>query len=192
MHNLTEYLMVIAPPESVRNRIQAAREEFSRKFNYKQHLARPHIALLRFFQRERLESQLKFRLDTIARGQPPLLVELNGFGFFPSHTLFIHVDAGNRYKSLVKSFREAQALLKADPEREPHFMLTPFVKIGHRLLPWQYEQSLPEYQKKQFTARFMVDSLLLLKRREGEKAYQIVQRMELLNEPLTVRQGALF
>lgn len=192
MHNLTEYLIVIAPPEAVRSRIHSIREEFREKYSYNGYLARPQIALIRFFQQESMEQKIRFRLENIARGQAPIMIELRGFGTFPTHTLYIHVEAGHRYKDLVKSVREAQGLMKADPEKEPHFMLTPFIKIAHKLHPLQYSKCLPEFQKKHFTAKFIADSLLLLKKREGEKAYQIVQRMELLNEPVSVRQGALF
>lgn len=192
MNNLTEYLLVIAPPEAVRTRIQAVRQSFREKYAYAGYTQRPQISMLRFHQRESMETRLVAKLERITREQPPLMIELRNFGSFPTHTLYIHVEAGHRYTDLVKSFREAQPLMKADPEKEPHFMLTPFIKIAWKLLPWQYEKSSLEYSHRQFSAKFIADSVLLLKRRAGEREYQIVKRMELLNEPVAVQQGSLF
>jgi hypothetical protein len=59
-------------------------------------------------------------------------------------------------------------------------------------LPWQYEQGWLDYSHRHFTGRFIADGMLLLKRRVGTKAYQIVQRFEFMNLPVTTKQGDLF
>ena len=64
--------------------------------------------------------------------------------------------------------------------------------IAHKLLPWQYEKGWLEYSHKHFTGRFIADSMLLLKRREGDRAWQIAERLEFRNLPVTTRQGELF
>ncbi len=83
-------------------------------------------------------------------------------------------------------------MLKMDKDHKPHFIDDPFITIARKLLPWQYEKGWLEYSHRNFTGRFIADSMLLLKRREGEKAYQIVQRFEFLNLPVSIKQGALF
>ena len=64
--------------------------------------------------------------------------------------------------------------------------------IARKLLPWQYEKSWLEYSHKHFTGRFIADGMLLLKRLAGEMKYEIVQRFEFQNLPVTVKQGDLF
>jgi hypothetical protein len=77
-------------------------------------------------------------------------------------------------------------------ENKPHFMDDPYIPIARKLLSWQYEKGWNEYSHKHFTGRFMADGMLLIKRKVGEKAWQIVQRFDFMNLPVTTRQGNLF
>ena len=95
-------------------------------------------------------------------------------------------------RCLVKEVKTAQQLMKLDKENKPHFLDEPNFSIARKLVPWQYEKAWLEYGQRQFTGRFIADAMLLLKRREGEKAYQIVKRFEFLNLPVTTKQGELF
>jgi hypothetical protein len=64
--------------------------------------------------------------------------------------------------------------------------------IARKLQPWQYEKGWLEYSNKNFTGRFIADGMLLLKRPLDEKKYQVVQRFEFQNLPVTTKQGELF
>jgi hypothetical protein len=55
-----------------------------------------------------------------------------------------------------------------------------------------YEKGWLTYSHKHFTGRFIADAMLLLKRYEGEQAWQIVQRLEFQNLPVGIKQGELF
>jgi hypothetical protein len=82
--------------------------------------------------------------------------------------------------------------MKLDSDNKPHFIDDPYIMIARKLLPWQYEKGWLEYSHRHFTGRFIADSMLLLKRRQGDRAYQIVQRLEFMNLPVTTKQGELF
>ena len=82
--------------------------------------------------------------------------------------------------------------MKMDKESKPHFLDEPHFAIARKLVPWQYERAWLEYSQRHFTGRFIADAMLLLKRREGDKAYQIAQRFEFMNLPVTTKQGELF
>ena len=77
-------------------------------------------------------------------------------------------------------------------DNKPHFIDDPHITIARKLLPWQYEKGWLDYSHRHFTGRFIADAMLLLKRRVGNKAYQIVQRFEFMNLPVTTKQGDLF
>ena len=77
-------------------------------------------------------------------------------------------------------------------DNKPHFIDNPHLTIARKLVPWQYEQAWLEYSNRHFTGRFIADSMLLIKRRIEEKAYQIVQRFDFMNLPVTTKQGELF
>ena len=192
-YRLCEFLLVINPHEELRNRILAIKKEFHEKYKVESPFGgKPQLALVKFSQYEMMEERIVNRLKTIAMGYHAFKVELKDFGSYPSHTIFVNVISKLPIQNLVKQVKEAQRLMKLDKEHKPHFIEEPQLVIARKLLPWQYENGWLEYSNKHFTGRFIADSMLLLKRREGERAWQIVQRFEFMNLPVTTRQGELF
>jgi 2'-5' RNA ligase len=190
---INEYLLVLNPHEELRNKIVKVRDEFSN--TYKTNMAlggKPHIALVRFTQLEMMEERIMNRLKVVGMGFRPFKVELKDYGSFPSHTIFINVTTKVPVNELVREVRDAQRMMKLDNEHKPHFIDEPFIAIGRKLLPWQYEKGWLEFSHRQFTGRFIADNMLLLKRRMGDKAWQIAQRFEFMNLPVTTKQGELF
>lgn len=192
-YRYNEYQLVLTPHEELWNKIKKVKDEFAEK--YKTDYAKrdkPHLMLARFVQFEMMEERLVNRLKTIAMGYHPFKVELKDFGSFPSHTIFINVETQLQVKNLVRELRPAQQLMTLNKDNKVHFIDTPHLTIARKLLPWQFEQGWAEYSKRQFTGRFIADSMMLIKRKVGDKAYQIVQRFEFLNLPVTTKQGELF
>ena len=72
------------------------------------------------------------------------------------------------------------------------FILQPYINIAYKLLPWQYEKAWLEYEQKHFHGRFIADSITLLKRKEVNKGYQIVERFTFQNLKAETKQGELF
>ncbi|MFT3748590.1 MAG: 2'-5' RNA ligase family protein [Agriterribacter sp.] len=193
-YNVNEYLLVLSPPEELWHKIMKIKEDFAN--SYKTGTARwgkPHISLVNFVQYEMMESRIIHRLKTVAMGSPAFKLELKDYGSFPSHTIYINVLSKIPVQNLVKEIRtETQRLMKLDDDNKPHFMLEPHLTIARKLAPWQYEKGWLEYSNRHFTGRFIADSMLLLKRRVGEKAYQIAERFVFQNLPVMTRQGELF
>ncbi|MES1217092.1 MAG: 2'-5' RNA ligase family protein [Bacteroidota bacterium] len=194
-----EYLLVLSPHEELWNKIIEVKKDFADK--YKSEHARwgkPHLTLVNFVQYNMMEERIINRLKTIAMGYPPFKVELKDYGSFPSHTIYINVISKLPVQNLVKEIRaEAQRLMKLNDDKKPHFFIEPHLTIARKLQPWQYEKGWLEYSNKHFTGRFIADSMLLLKRPVGESdsyrmKYQIVQRFEFQNLPVTTKQGELF
>ena len=126
-------------------------------------------------------------------GYPPFKVELKDFGSFPSHTIYINVTSKLPIQNLIKEIRtNGQRLMKLNDDNKPHFIMEPHLTIARKLLPWQYEKGWLEYSNRHFTGKFIADAMLLLKRPVEEKKYQIAQRFEFQNLPVTIRQGELF
>jgi 2'-5' RNA ligase len=192
-YRMSEYSLVLTPHEELWQKISKIKKEFAE--TYKAPTAvwgKPHLTLVRFQQIEMMEERLINRLKTISMGYHPFKVELKDFGSFPSHTIYINVISKLPIQNLVKEIRAAQLLMKMDKEHKPHFLDEPHFAIARKLVPWQYEKAWLEYSQRQFTGRFIADGMLLLKRREDEKAQQIVQRFEFMNLPVTTKQGELF
>jgi len=126
-------------------------------------------------------------------GIAPFKIELRDYGSFPTHSIFINVVSKLPIQHLVKQLKDAQRLMKLNNENGPNFIDEPHLTICRKLKPWQYEEGWLEYSHRQFTGRFIADSMLLLKRQAGVKtAFQIVKRFEFQNLPVTTKQGSLF
>lgn len=190
---INEYLLILDPPEPLQDKIAKIRQHFYDV--YQAPTARggkPHIGLVKFFTWDMMEEKLVGRLDNITMATKPFSVQLQDYASFPAHTIYINVSTQVKIAELVKELKTAQRLMRADPQREPHFMNEPHIMVARKLLPWQYEKGWLAFSHRQFTGKFIADSMLLLKRRDGEKAYQIVKRFEFQNLPVATKQGALF
>ena len=192
-YRLNDYLMVIPPNEELRNRINSVRKGFNDKYAPSMPLTgKPHLALVHFVAWNMMEEKLVNRFHHIAMGMTPFKIELKDFASFPTHTIYINVTTKIPVQNLVKELRTAQKLMKADPDHDPHFIAEPFIPVARKLLPWQYEKGWLEYAHMNFSAKIIADGMLLLKRPLGEKNYQVVQRFEFMNLPVTTKQGELF
>jgi len=193
-YRIFEYLLVLNPHEELRNKIMKVRWEFYDAYQASTALGgKPNIILANFLQYEMMEERLVNRLKVVAMGFHPIKVELKDFGSFPSHTIYINVISKVPVQTLVKEVRkETQRLMKLNDDNKPHFILEPHVTIARKLQPWQYEKGWLEYSNKNFSGRFIADGMLLLKRPLDERKYQVVQRFEFQNLPVTTKQGELF
>jgi 2'-5' RNA ligase len=192
-YRYNEYMLVLSPHEELWDKILKVKKEFHEAYNAPSALwGKPHITLLNFIQFEMMEEKIVNSLKTIAMGYMPFKVELKDFGSFPSHTIFINIESKQQVQNLVKELKPARRLLTLNKENKPHFLDNPSITIAGKLLPLQYEKGWNEYSHRHFTGRFIADGMLLIKRKVGDKAYQIVQRFEFMNLPVTTRQGELF
>lgn len=188
-----EYRLVAELPQALRESVQKVKQYFADTYDCAPAaMGKPHITLLRFSQYEMTEPRIVRRMEQVATERAAFMVELNGFGSFPSHTIFFSVATQTQLTELIKSFRPLQPLLKMDKEHKPHFINEPYITLAAKLLPWQYEKGWLEMSNTHFSGKFMAEQLVLLRRREGEKGYAVVKRFALKNEKKEVTQGNLF
>ena len=192
-YRLNEYMLVLSPHEELRRKILGVKKEFSEKFQCAQaNWGKPHILLARFTQLEMMEERIVNRIKTIAMAFHPVKIELKDFGSYPSHSIFIKVDSRDPVKALIRDIREMQRLMKPDKEHKPFFTDDPHIMVAAKLLPWQYEKGWLEYSHRHFTGRFIAEDMLLLKKKAGDKAWQILDRPAFQNLPVAIKQGELF
>ena len=193
-YRVYEYLVVLSPHKELWDKILKVKDELAEKYQSDHaRWGKPHVTLVNFVQYEMMEERIINRLKVIAMGYPPFKVELKDFGSFPSHTIYINVTSKLPVQNLVKEIRsETQRLMKLNDDNKPHFIMEPHITIARKLLPWQYEKGWFEYSNKNFTGKFIADGMLLLKRPVGEMKYQIAERFQFQNLPVTTRQGELF
>ncbi|HSB91667.1 MAG TPA: 2'-5' RNA ligase family protein [Flavitalea sp.] len=191
-YRLHEYQLAIIPHEDLRRRIQDARNDFAERFQ----LARPwqgpvHLMLVRFRQVEMLEDKLQQALKAIIMGIRPFKIGIDGYRSSPSHSIHLNVITGSVVMDLVKQLKQAGRIMRS-AENEPHWIQEPTISIANKLLPWQYEQGWANYRQRSFTAAFMADELVLLKKTGSANRLQVVSRFECLDMPVLTKQGELF
>ena len=192
-YRLNEYMLVLTPHEELRKKIIGIKKEFAERYKCLQAMwTKPHLMLGRFTQYEMMEERIVNRMKVTAMAFHAIKIELKDFGSYPSHSIFINVVSREPVKELIKEIRESQRLLKLDNEHKPYFTDEPHLIIASRLAPWQYESGWLEYSNRHFTGRFIADNMMLLKRRQGDKGWQIVERLAFQNLPVATRQGELF
>jgi 2'-5' RNA ligase len=193
-YRVYEYLVVLNPHKELWERVMKVKEEFAESYQSDHaRWAKPHITLVSFMQYGMMEDRIVNRMNAIAMGQYPFKIELNQFGSFPSHTIYINVTTKLPVQNLTKTIRaETQRLMKLNDDNKPHFITEPYITIGRKLQPWQYEKAWLEYSNKHFSGRFIANGMLLLKRPVGDLKYQIVKRFEFQNLPVVTKQGELF
>ena len=192
-YRMNDYMIVLNPHEELRHRINNVKKEFFENYQLGMHTgSKSHLALARFTQLEMMEDKIVSRLKTISMAYHPFKVELRNFGSYPTHSIYINVTTKEPIVNLVKMIKPWQRILKMDNDHKPHFIDDPHITVATKLLPWQYEKSWLDFSKRSFSGRFVADHMLLLKRREGERAWQILQRFEFQNLPVLTKQGELF
>lgn len=192
-YRVYEYLLVLSPHAELRAQIQNIKKEFAEKYKAPQAVhTKPNVPLLTFCSYEMTQERIVNRLGTIAMGITPFKIELNGFGSFPSHTIYVNVTTKVPIKELVKELKPAQGLLTVSKDHKPHFIEESHLTICRKLKPWQYEQSWLEYSHRHFSGRFIADSMVLLKRPAGETGYKAIMRFQFQNLAVNTKQGSFF
>jgi 2'-5' RNA ligase len=189
---INEYQLILNPHEELRNRVLQLRAAFTEAYQAPTLAGKPHVTLVRFTQLALMEDRILQRLRTIAMGYCPFKIELKDFGSLPTHSIFINVTSKLPIRELVTEVKEIQRIMKLDKDNKPHFLDEPNILIARKLLPWQFEKGWLEYSHKSLTAKFIADAMLLLKRRQGDKNWQIAERFVFQNLPVATKQGELF
>src|SRR4051812_21696040 len=188
-----DYLLILSPHEALSEKIIDIKEAFAKKYKLSTAIsARPYLTLLKFMQLGVSEERIVNRLRTIATAQAPIKVELKDFGHYPSHTIYINVTSKVPLLNLSKALREAQSLLKYNPDHKPFFLNEPHLTIARKLVPWQYEKAWLEYSNTSFTGRFIANKMTLVKRKVDHVTYQHVADFEFQDTPVAGMQGSLF
>ena len=190
-YRMAEYQVILNPHEDLRNRIMNIKKEFSEKYNLPLYSGKPHITLLKFKVWELMEEKLVNHLKIIAMGLPPVKIHLKDYNHFPTHTIYINVESKLVLENLSGQLKQARRLMRS-LDNEPHFIKDPFIPIAQKIPAEIYQKASIEYKHRHFTASFIADRMLLLKRREGDYGFQILQSLQFMNLPVSIKQGDLF
>ncbi|MEO6683278.1 MAG: 2'-5' RNA ligase family protein [Ginsengibacter sp.] len=191
-YRTAEYVLILNPHKSLQDKIMRIKRDILEKHDTGYLVRRkPVLRLARFYAYQMMEEKLVNHFKIASMAMPPFKVMLKDYGTFPKHTLFVKIDSKVPLQMLMKDIRSAKKLMRS-PEQTPFFASEFNIPLAIKLTDLQYSQIWEEFSKRQFTGHFIADSMLLLKRLEGDKNYQIAARFEFQNLPVSVKQGELF
>lgn len=193
-HKINDYLLVLSPQPTLRNKVLAIKEQL---YNVCQapnaRWGKPHITLAACKQYAMSEARLVNKLKAIGMGQQPFNVVLKDCGSFPYHTIYIDVVSKEPVRQLVKAIRLHQECMTLNNANRPYFSDMPHMTLARQLSKEQFENQWPHYSKMPFDGAFMADSMLLLRRPAGiPAAYQLVDKIDFLQQPVDASQAQLF
>lgn len=188
-----EYMLVIVPNEDVTEKITGIKKSFATSYSCTQAMhIKPQIMLAKFIQFEMMEQRIINRLKNICSELAGFKVDIETYGSHPSHTIYLKVTSQIKITELLKLLKKSQSLMTISKENKPFFAEQPCIIIANKLLPWQYEKSWTALQHSHFSASFMVNDVVLLKRKEHGHGYTPIKKFALLNEPIMVKQCSMF
>ncbi len=179
----SDYRLIIDLPLEVKKRLVAIKNDLD--------LTQPGIPiaggqsliyLAGFSQKASRESETVDALSRIAMGYMPFKVHLRHFGQSGMNEIFVVVEDRKPFEILLAQLQKINRFFP-----DAVFNMLPRVTLAKNLQPFQLMRNWKRYEKEHFSATFVVNHMVLLKRMEGFSSWQILKRMvfeNLVIEPL--------
>ncbi|MFV0605794.1 MAG: hypothetical protein ACK5NK_08145 [Niabella sp.] len=178
---LNDYRLIIDTPLVVHKKIANIKTSFDS--DYKGLViagGNPFIYLASFSQYENAEYKMVDALNRIAMGFMPFKIHLKNFDHIENSEIYIKLNEEETVNYLIKQIKAVSSDMK-----EIRLNELPRISIAQRLQPWQFEKSWPDFAHKNLTATFLADQMLLLKRMEGFRSWQVLKHMAFQNQYIT-------
>ena len=160
------YFIAVLPPEALRSRVEALKQEVKRRYGAGHALKSPaHITLQMPFRREADEEEgLCILLAQYGATRTPFALELDGFDCFAPRVLFLRVRDHEPLLPLQDQLRNVLVRSGTIADRVSEHPFHPHMTIATRdLSPEAFQRAWPEFRDRPFRAAFEVRSLFLLK-----------------------------
>jgi 2'-5' RNA ligase len=162
-----EYLLVIHPGKEVNEKLIAEKQLFYDDYKEKAALkTKPHITVAGFFAKEGMENTIIRWMQRICSKHQSFAVTLNNYSGFPPDTIYLRIQNEAPFLRLAKELSVVNAYINSSSC--PPMLLTPrpYVSIADHLSEEIFFKALTQYAHKSFHESFLVNELLLLKRKD--------------------------
>ncbi len=167
-----EYLLLLAPPPSIKNKVQKIKDEFHEKHNhFTAKYSFPHITLAHFRLNEQYENNVVNKIEDANRHFSPVNIQLENFNHFRTHTIYIDIINPSPITELVKALKRKLGLHGS----QSFFPMKPHLTIARGLKEEQFKKVMPDFRDRKFSESFIADSMLLMKRQSKNEKYQLVR-----------------
>lgn len=181
--DLWEYLLVANPDTTVGDLIMAEKQSFYKKYDQQVTVkTKPHITVANYLAKEDMEATIERWMQRICNQRKSFRVMLNNFGGFPPHTLYIRVQNPQPFQALVQQLKAIEEYINDNSGYPVKFTGNPHLTVARRLPDDIYNKALFEYASRDFHESFVVNELVLLKRRNQFDSCQTIAKLRLLPE----------
>ena len=165
-HGFYEYLLVAHPDEEVYEKVMAEKQIFYNEYKEKVAIkTKPHITVANFLAKESMEETLIRWMQRICSNQQSFTVTLNNYSGFPPHTIYLRVQNAKPFQQLAKELKVVNTYVSSCSCPPMKLISNPHVSIAGRLPEEIYFKALTQYAHKSFHESFVVNELLLLRRK---------------------------
>lgn len=186
-----EYILLISSANNTSEKILETKKELQKKYNLSSPAFSSDIFLAKFNNLHAREELMIHSINESIYGVPPLFISMKNILEIPKHSFVVPVTSKVALSNLVKSLKQITRVIRT-AEVKPFFTSTFQVPLFSRLLPYQFEQMLPECSQYAFNAQYIATELKLLKRDQSHhKKWETVSTFQLKKEK-SVIQSQLF
>lgn len=161
-----EYLLIANPDESVLNKVLEEKQVFYNRYKVKIAIkTKPHITVAGFLAAETMEETIIKWIQRICSQQRSFTVVLNNYSGFPPHTIYLRIQNPKPFQQLIKQLAVIDNYIKSNNYPSVKLVDRPHLTIARKLPENIYEKAIMDYSQRDFYDTFMVNELILLKRK---------------------------
>ena len=180
LHSLSkivfEYLLIISLDKITSSEIFELKKYLRIKYGC-EHAASaiPHITLINFIQLENNEERILKYLKRFSESINPFEIQLNGFGQFPPHTIYVNVLTKTPIVEIVKDMQtKFRKILQLTERDKPIFIKTPHVTIARKMTASQHDKAWQEFKEEKYMSTFQTSEMSLLRRAVSGGRYETI------------------
>lgn len=167
-YGLNEYILLAKPDEAIHEKLIAERkifyDEYKETFSEKN---APHIKIANFFAKEEMEETILRWMQRIFSMQQSFSVTLNNYCGFPPHTIYLRVQNARPFDKLAKELSVINNYVSSCSCPPMKIFSNPHLSIAKKLPEAVFFKALTQYAHKSFHESFLVNELLLIKRKHA-------------------------
>ncbi len=162
-----EYMLVVKPGGELDEKLMTEKKIFYDDFKEKNAVAtRPYITVASFPAKEGMENTIIRWMQRICSKQHSFSVTLNNYSGFPPDTIYLRIQNEEPFRQLAKELSVVNAYISSGSCTPMLLTPRPHVSISGKLREEVFFKALTQYAHKSFHESFLVNELLLLKRKD--------------------------
>lgn len=150
-----------------------------------------HILIAGFGQYAAKEAYMISRLANMAAALAPIAIRMQSLQFIHPHSILLPVMSSAYLQALLQEVKQHQWMMRM-PMQRPYFVSLPHISLLHHLGIRQFEAIWQRISHRRFTAAFTANHLCILRRKKGEKKWQLIEKLAFENTLVSAHQGVLF